>query len=141
MCVLDCSLQCKSCFETHAFITAGQNRGKAALGYSEAAPAQKAFFHTNGGRLDGATLKVELSDLPIRPQHVSCSPPPRIRNGRGGDDRVRRDARSCSRPRSRSRTRMRSWSRSRSRSRSPRYTRRRDAYEPQIWRVRWKGWR
>ncbi|KAF9783020.1 hypothetical protein BJ322DRAFT_1009356, partial [Thelephora terrestris] len=48
------------------FGKSGQNRGKAALEYSDAASAQKAFFHMNGGQLDGATLKVELSDLPIR---------------------------------------------------------------------------
>ncbi|KAF9786210.1 hypothetical protein BJ322DRAFT_991106, partial [Thelephora terrestris] len=40
---------CKHCFGTHAIILA----------------AQKAFSHTNGSQLDGATLKVELSDLPI----------------------------------------------------------------------------
>ena len=39
----------------------------------------------DGGQLDGATLKVDLSDLPIRPQRVSRSPLPRFRNGHGGD--------------------------------------------------------
>ena len=38
----------------------------------------------NGGQLDGATLKVELSDLPIRPQRGSRPPIPRPRNGRDG---------------------------------------------------------
>jgi RNA recognition motif-containing protein len=70
---------------------AGQNRGKAALEYSDAASAEKAFSHMNGGQLDGATLKVELSNLPIRPQRVSRSPPPRTRNGRGGNGRGRGD--------------------------------------------------
>ena len=65
---------CKCCFGTHGIVLAGQNRGKAALEYSDAASAQKASSYMNGGQLEGATLKVELSDLPIRPQYVSRSP-------------------------------------------------------------------
>ena len=65
---------CNRCFGTHVIVPAGQNRGKAALEYSDAVSAQKAF-RMNGGQLDGATLKVELSDLPNRPQHVSRSTP------------------------------------------------------------------
>ena len=65
---------CKSCLGTHEIVPAGQNRGKAALEHPDAASAQKVFSHMNGGQLDGATPKVELSDLPTRPQHVSCSP-------------------------------------------------------------------
>ncbi|EIN10275.1 hypothetical protein PUNSTDRAFT_63969, partial [Punctularia strigosozonata HHB-11173 SS5] len=48
------------------FGKSGQNRGKAALEYADADAAQKAASHMNGGQLDGAVLKVELSDLPIR---------------------------------------------------------------------------
>ncbi|CAL1700902.1 unnamed protein product [Somion occarium] len=60
----------------------GQNRGKAALEYAEPTGAQKAASHMNGGQLDGAILKVELSDLPIRSR--SRSPRPgRGRNGKG----------------------------------------------------------
>ncbi|KAF9563712.1 hypothetical protein CPC08DRAFT_748829 [Agrocybe pediades] len=43
-----------------------QNRGKAALEFEDSASAYKAASHMNGGQLDGAVLKVELSDLPIR---------------------------------------------------------------------------
>ena len=70
----------------HSFQTTGQEAiCKAALEYSDPASAQRAFSHMNSGQLDGAILKVELSDLPIRPQRVSRSPlPPRARNGRGG---------------------------------------------------------
>lgn len=74
---------------------AGQNRGKAALEYVEPSSAQKAVSHMNGGQLDGLLLKVELSDVPIRPR--SRSRPRPVRNGR--------DRRSFSRSRSRSRTR------------------------------------
>ncbi|KAJ7904274.1 hypothetical protein B0H14DRAFT_2426434 [Mycena olivaceomarginata] len=74
----------------------GQNRGKAALEYAEPASAQKAASHMNGGQIDGAVVKVELSDLPVRSRSRSRPRPPR--NGPG---------------------RPRSFSRSRSRSRSP----------------------
>ncbi|KAI0068876.1 RNA-binding domain-containing protein [Artomyces pyxidatus] len=79
----------------------GQNRGKAALEYADPASAHKAASHMNGGQLDGAVLKVELSDLPVRTR--SRSPFVRPRNGR---------------------ERPRSISRSRSRSRSPKFPRR-----------------
>ncbi|KAG9219219.1 hypothetical protein CCMSSC00406_0001629 [Pleurotus cornucopiae] len=42
----------------------GQNRGKAAVEYAESQAARKAASHMDGGQLDGAVLKVELSDLP-----------------------------------------------------------------------------
>ncbi|KAG2370047.1 hypothetical protein BDR07DRAFT_1231457, partial [Suillus spraguei] len=48
------------------FLKSGQNRGKAALEFTDAASAQKAASHMNGGQLDGLVVKVELSDLPIR---------------------------------------------------------------------------
>ncbi|KAI0053034.1 hypothetical protein FA95DRAFT_1601387 [Auriscalpium vulgare] len=48
------------------YAKSGQNRGKAALEYVEPAAAQKAASHMNGGQLDGAVVKVELSDLPVR---------------------------------------------------------------------------
>ncbi|KAK7470895.1 hypothetical protein VKT23_002311 [Stygiomarasmius scandens] len=67
------------------FAKSGQNRGKAALEYSDPAGAHKAASHMNGGQLDGAILKVELSDLPVRSRSRSPRPPPR--NGR---DRARR---------------------------------------------------
>ncbi|KAI0750780.1 hypothetical protein C8Q80DRAFT_1351902 [Daedaleopsis nitida] len=49
------------------YAKSGQNRGKAALEYVDAIAAQKAVAHMDGGQLDGAVVKVELSDLP-RPQ-------------------------------------------------------------------------
>ncbi|KAG6843312.1 hypothetical protein H0H87_005965, partial [Tephrocybe sp. NHM501043] len=42
----------------------GQNRGKAALQFADAPSAHRAFSHMNGGQLDGAVLKLELSTLP-----------------------------------------------------------------------------
>lgn len=90
-------------------VSAGQNRGKAALEYADPPSAHKAASHMDGGQLDGAILKVELSDLPVRTRSRSRPRPPR--NGR---DRV-----------------PRSPSRSRSRSRSPPSFRRRgDGYVP-----------
>ncbi|KAI3612467.1 hypothetical protein WG66_010000 [Moniliophthora roreri] len=47
------------------FGKSGQNRGKAALEFEAPAMAHKAASHMNGGQLDGAVLKVELSDLPV----------------------------------------------------------------------------
>ncbi|KAL6309625.1 hypothetical protein BKA93DRAFT_925014 [Sparassis latifolia] len=44
----------------------GQNRGKAALEYADPASAHKAASHMGGGQLDGAVLKVELSELPTK---------------------------------------------------------------------------
>ncbi|KAG7448965.1 uncharacterized protein BT62DRAFT_654971 [Guyanagaster necrorhizus] len=84
------------------FGKSGQNKGKAALEYSDPVSAHKAASHMNGGQLDGAILKVELSNLPVR--------------SRSRSPKARRGARSFSR----------SYSRSRSRSRSPpgRYRRR-----------------
>ncbi|KAI0347173.1 hypothetical protein BDW22DRAFT_1387179 [Trametopsis cervina] len=78
------------------FGKSGQNRGKAALEYTDVASAHKAATHMDGGQLDGATLKVELSELPVRSRSRSPRPPPRVRNGR---------PRSYSRSPSRSRTR------------------------------------
>ncbi|KAI5833199.1 hypothetical protein K523DRAFT_370058 [Schizophyllum commune Tattone D] len=46
------------------FAKSGQNRGKAAVEFTEPAFAHKAYTHMNGGQLDGAVLKLELSDLP-----------------------------------------------------------------------------
>ncbi|KAG1820433.1 uncharacterized protein BJ212DRAFT_1266494 [Suillus subaureus] len=76
------------------FLKSGQNRGKAALEFTDAASAQKAASHMNGGQLDGLVVKVELSDLPIRTRSRSRPRPPR--NGR--------ERRSLSRSRSRSRS-------------------------------------
>ncbi|TDL29438.1 hypothetical protein BD410DRAFT_892730 [Rickenella mellea] len=62
------------------FGKSGQNRGKAALEYVDAASAHKAAHHMNGGQLDSSFLKVELSDLPIRgtrSRSRSVSPRPR----------------------------------------------------------------
>ncbi|GJE84116.1 RNA-binding domain-containing protein [Phanerochaete sordida] len=78
------------------FGKSGQNRGKASLEFLDSASAHRAASHMNGGQLDGAILKVELSELPVRSRSRSPRPPPR--NGRG---------------------KPRSFSRSPSRSRSP----------------------
>ncbi|KAG5221191.1 RNA-binding protein with serine-rich domain [Salix suchowensis] len=86
----------------------GQNRGKAAVEYAESQAARKAASQMDGGQLDGAVLKVELSDLPVRSR--SRSPP------RGGPRNGRDRPRSFSRSRTRSRTR----------SPPPRYRRRGD---------------
>ncbi|KAL4265608.1 hypothetical protein AB1N83_000166 [Pleurotus pulmonarius] len=59
----------------------GQNRGKAAVEYAESQAARKAASHMNGGQLDGAVLKVELSDLPVRSRSRS-HPRGGPRNGR-----------------------------------------------------------
>ncbi|THH23165.1 hypothetical protein EUX98_g8017 [Antrodiella citrinella] len=64
----------------------GQNRGRAALEYVNAAAAHKAASHMNGGQLDGAVLRVELSDLPVRSRSRSPRPPPRARNGRDKEE-------------------------------------------------------
>ncbi|OBZ70165.1 RNA-binding protein with serine-rich domain 1 [Grifola frondosa] len=48
------------------FGKSGQNRGKAALEYADSASAHKAASHMDGGQLDGAMLKVELSELPAK---------------------------------------------------------------------------
>jgi RNA-binding protein with serine-rich domain 1 len=77
------------------YTKSGQNRGKAALEYGDPLSAQKAVSHMNGGQLDGLILKVELSDVPIRPR--SRSRPRPVRNGR--------DRKSFTPSRSRSRTR------------------------------------
>jgi RNA-binding protein with serine-rich domain 1 len=90
--------------------SAGQNRGKAAIEYADAEAAQQAASHMNGGQLDGAVLKVELSDVPIRPTRERSRsrsrsrerpPPPRRlppRNG-GRYSRSRSRSRSLSPPR------------------------------------------
>ncbi|KAI1795142.1 hypothetical protein LXA43DRAFT_1091263 [Ganoderma leucocontextum] len=44
----------------------GQNRGKAALEFLDSASAHKAVSHMDGGQLDGAIIKAELSELPVR---------------------------------------------------------------------------
>ncbi|KAG1907438.1 uncharacterized protein F5891DRAFT_372057 [Suillus fuscotomentosus] len=97
------------------FLKSGQNRGKAALEFTDAASAQKAVSHMNGGQLDGLIVKVELSDLPIRTRSRSRPRPPR--NGRE----------------------RRSLSRSRSRSRSPVFRRR--GYEPSRFNESFRGGR
>lgn len=97
--------------------TAGQNKGKAALEFYKSAAAQQAASHMNGGQLDGATLTVELSDLPIRTARSRSRS--RSRSPRGPPPAMRNGAR---RPRGRSYTPSRSRSpppRYRSRSRSP----------------------
>ncbi|KAF8897302.1 hypothetical protein BD779DRAFT_366598 [Infundibulicybe gibba] len=91
------------------FGKSGQNRGKAALEYADPPSATKAQLHMDGGQLDGAILKVELSELPIRSRSHSRPPRP-----------VRRD-----KPRSLTRSRSRSRSRSHS---PPPFRRRGDAY-------------
>ncbi|KAI9512264.1 hypothetical protein F5148DRAFT_965424, partial [Russula earlei] len=48
------------------YVKSGQNKGKASLEYADAASARTAVSHMNGGQLDGAVLKVELSDAPLR---------------------------------------------------------------------------
>ncbi|KAI0268358.1 hypothetical protein BC834DRAFT_787246, partial [Gloeopeniophorella convolvens] len=48
------------------YVKSGQNRGKASLEYADSTSARTAVSHMNGGQLDGAPLKVELSDAPIR---------------------------------------------------------------------------
>ncbi|KAI0650343.1 hypothetical protein C8Q79DRAFT_1063364 [Trametes meyenii] len=69
------------------FAKSGQNRGKAAIEYADSAAAQKAVSHMDGGQLDGAILKCELSELPVRSRSRSRSrsprPPQRARYGRG----------------------------------------------------------
>ncbi|KAK0490752.1 hypothetical protein IW261DRAFT_1433925, partial [Armillaria novae-zelandiae] len=63
------------------FGKSGQNRGKAAVEYSDPLSAHKAASHMNGGQLDGAILKVELSNLPVaisgrvRPNNVGAPAP------------------------------------------------------------------
>ncbi|KAG6855075.1 hypothetical protein C0991_006004 [Blastosporella zonata] len=91
------------------FGKSGQNRGKAALEFADPPSAHKAFSHMDGGQLDGAILKLELSTLPVRSR--SPTPPPRTRG-----PPTRRPPRGPRTP-------------SRSRSRSPVYRRRGD-YPP-----------
>ncbi|KLO15876.1 RNA-binding domain-containing protein [Schizopora paradoxa] len=64
------------------YATSGQNRGKAALEYVDAASAHKAASHMNGGQLDGAVVHVEVSDLPIQPSRPRSRKRPPPRNGR-----------------------------------------------------------
>jgi len=75
-----------------------QNRGKAFIEYADSVSAHQAVSHMDGGQLDGAVLRVELSEIPLRPR--SRSPrrrsPPRMR------DRPKSISRSRSRSRSRS---------------------------------------
>ncbi|KAF8742391.1 hypothetical protein AX14_004615 [Amanita brunnescens Koide BX004] len=73
------------------FGKSGQNRGKAALEFVDATSAQQAASHMDGGQLDGAVLKVELSNLPIRARSRSPrrgAPPPPTKNGRERDRRA-----------------------------------------------------
>ncbi|KAH8830666.1 hypothetical protein DL96DRAFT_962995 [Flagelloscypha sp. PMI_526] len=80
----------------------GQSKGKAALEYELPESAEKAVDHMDGGYLDGQTVKVELSNLPIRtPRARSRSP---ARYGRKNGRSPRRTSRSFSRSRSRSRS-------------------------------------
>ncbi|KAM5540417.1 hypothetical protein V8D89_005875 [Ganoderma adspersum] len=78
----------------------GQNRGKAALEFLDSASAHKAVSHMDGGQLDGAIVKVELSELPVRSRSRSRSrsprPPPRPRYGRGPKSMSRSPSRSRS---------------------------------------------
>ncbi|KZT74296.1 hypothetical protein DAEQUDRAFT_807449 [Daedalea quercina L-15889] len=55
------------------FGKSGQNRGKAAIEYVDAASAHRAASHMDGGQLDGAILKVELSELPLPGQAIRTS--------------------------------------------------------------------
>ncbi|KAI0251312.1 hypothetical protein BJV78DRAFT_1081904, partial [Lactifluus subvellereus] len=52
--------------ELPTYAKSGQNKGKASLEYVDAASAHTAVSHMNGGQLDGAALKVELTDSPLR---------------------------------------------------------------------------
>ncbi|CCL99444.1 uncharacterized protein FIBRA_01462 [Fibroporia radiculosa] len=61
------------------FGKSGQNRGKAALEYANTASAHNAQSHMDGGQLDGAILKVELSDLPVRTNPAPSLGPHRAR--------------------------------------------------------------
>ncbi|KAH9844209.1 uncharacterized protein C8Q71DRAFT_801375 [Rhodofomes roseus] len=79
------------------FGKSGQNRGKAAIEYGDTASAHRAASHMDGGQLDGAILKVELSELPVRSRSRSPRAPPRPRYGR---DRPRSYSRTPSRSRS-----------------------------------------
>ncbi|KAH9951671.1 hypothetical protein B0H21DRAFT_717001 [Amylocystis lapponica] len=79
------------------FGKSGQNRGKAALEFADSISAHKAASHMDGGQLDGAIVKVELSELPVRSRSRSPRPPPRPRYGR---DKPRSPSRSPSRSRS-----------------------------------------
>ncbi|KAH0587422.1 hypothetical protein H2248_006211 [Termitomyces sp. 'cryptogamus'] len=97
----------------------GQNRGKAALEFADSPSAHKAFTHMDGGQLDGATLKLELSTLPVRSRSPTPPPPPPARPRGPPPRRAGRGPRTPSRSRSRTR----------SRSRSPPYRRRGD-YPP-----------
>ncbi|KAJ7086649.1 hypothetical protein C8R44DRAFT_752452 [Mycena epipterygia] len=56
------------------FGKSGQNRGKAALEYVDPPSAQKAASHMNGGQIDGAVIKVELSELPVRSRSQMDTP-------------------------------------------------------------------
>lgn len=80
-------------------ILAGQNRGKAAIEFSNAADAEKAQDHMDQGQLDGSTLTVVLSDLPlpaperrherepVRGMDIRRGPEMGYRGDRGGPDR------------------------------------------------------
>ncbi|PBL02269.1 hypothetical protein ARMGADRAFT_1071752 [Armillaria gallica] len=55
------------------FGKSGQNRGKAAVEYSDPPSAHKAASHMNGGQLDGAILK--CGRVRVRPNHVGAHVP------------------------------------------------------------------
>lgn len=80
-------------------LAAGQNRGKAAIEFSNSADAEKAQDHMDQGQLDGSTLTVVLSDLPLpaperrhdrepaRGLDIRRGPDTAYRGDRGGLDR------------------------------------------------------
>ncbi|KAF8505683.1 hypothetical protein F5888DRAFT_1837689 [Russula emetica] len=63
------------------YVKSGQNKGKAYLEYVDVASARTAMSHMNGGQLDGAALKVELSDVSLQRTRSRSPPPFRPRNG------------------------------------------------------------
>ncbi|KAL1742425.1 hypothetical protein HDZ31DRAFT_65988 [Schizophyllum fasciatum] len=109
------------------YAKSGQNRGKAAIEFLEPAYAHKAYTHMNGGQLDGAVLKLELSDLPVRSR--SPHPPPA----------ARRPPRRRSFSRSRSRSPLRRGARGArfGRAPPPPPPRARDSYRPALGRRRY----
>ncbi|KAH9918242.1 uncharacterized protein BXZ73DRAFT_92291 [Epithele typhae] len=56
------------------YVKSGQNKGKATIEFADSAAARKAVSHMDGGQIDGAAVKVELSDGPFRSHSRSRSP-------------------------------------------------------------------